>query len=297
MPMRAVCLDGRGGDAYAPRGTVAVYEDPHSSARQGHPTQGPRCPGCGNVDPDPLARFCGVCGSAMGAVPAPAASPMAPTAQVPQVPSYGYEVPARLAPPAPPMQPYVAGPLGPGPALQAGVYAVPFVDLVGAGQIGAAVSAVFSLVPCLLLAWGVSSFVSGLRWVLDSLTAASIRVPIPLASVEVPVNYIDLFRLRSFYNSMIYWDDRLWLVFLLVFLVPWVFSIVGGALFGGTLAAIYNMVGKASGGMRVRLVPPQTHPSGPAMQPVAWTGGQLPGPPPGQSPGWPQQGWPSEPRR
>ena len=76
-----------------------------------------------------------------------------------------------------------------------------------------------------------SLMISGLRWVLDSLTTASIRVPIPLASVDVPVNYIDLFRLRSFYNSMIYWDDRLWLVFLLVFLVPWVLSIVGTVLF------------------------------------------------------------------
>jgi hypothetical protein len=199
------------------------------------------------------------------------------------------------------MQPYAPGvpaatASSPGAAVPTGVYAVPFIDLVGAGQIGAAISAVFNLLPCLLFAWAVSSFVSGLRWVLDSLTTASIRVPIPLASVDVPVNYIDLFRLRSFYNSMIYWDDRLWLVFLLVFLVPWVISIVGGALYGGTLAAIYNMVGKASGGMRVRLVPPRSVPGGQAAQPAAWTGDQLPGPP-GQSPGWPRQGWPSEPRR
>ena len=162
---------------------------------------------------------------------------------------------------------------------------MPFIDLVGAGQIGAAISAVFNLVPCLLFAWGVSSFVSGLRWVLDALTTASIRVPVPLAAIDVPVNYIDLFRLRSFYNSMIYWDDRLWIVFLLVFLLPWIFSIVGGALYGTTLAAIYNMVGKTSGGMRVRLVAPQSFPSGQAGPPAAWSGGQMPGPPRGQSPG------------
>ena len=197
------------------------------------------------------------------------------------------------------MQPYAPGPppVSAGPALPAGLYAVPSVDLVGAGQIGAAISAVFNLVPCLLLAWGVSSFVSGLRWVLESLTTASIRVPIPFASVDVPVNYIDLFRLRSFYNSILYWDERLWLVFLLVFLVPWLLSIVGGALYGGLFAAIYNMVGKSSGGTRVRLVPMHDRPVGPAAQPVAWPGGQLPRPPPGQPPGWQQQGWPSEPRR
>ena len=232
----------------------------------------------------------------MGAAVAPVAAPTAPTAQVP---AYGYDPPARRAPFAPPLQPYAPGPspasLGPGP--QAGVYAVPSIDLVGAGQIGAAVSAAFNLLPCLLFAWAVVGLVSGTRWMLDSWAAASIRIPIPLASVDVPVNYIDLFRLRPLYNFVAYWDDRPWLTFILVFLLPWVFSIIAGALYGGTLAAIYNAVGKASGGMRVRLVPRPAAPAGPPGQSAGWPGGQLPGPPPGQPVPWPQPGWPAEPRR
>ncbi|HZO25249.1 MAG TPA: hypothetical protein VFH48_04560 [Chloroflexota bacterium] len=271
-----------------------MYDDrtnPPHQARQAH---GQRCPGCGNLDPDPLARFCGVCGTAMGHLAAPPASPTGPTAQFP-APTHGYDPPARRAPAPPPMQSYVPGPspasFGPGPS-QA-VYAVPSIDLVGAGQIGAAISAVFNLIPCLLFAWGCTSLVSGTRWVLDALTTASIRVPVPLASIDVPVNYIDLFRLRPFYNFMVYWDDRLWLVFALLFLVTWVVSIIGGALYGGTLAAVYTMVGKASGGMRVTLVPTQSAPLGQPSPPAAWQ----PGPPAGAPPAWPNQGWPTEPRR
>jgi hypothetical protein len=223
---------------------------------------------------------------------APAGGPTGPTAQFP---AHGYDQPAFRPPVAPPMAAQVTGPThaGMGRGAIPVVYAVPSIDLVGAGQIGAAISAVFNLLPCLLFAWGASSLVSGVRWVLDALTTASIRVPVPLAAIDVPVNYIDLFRLRSFYNFMIYWDDRLWLVFSLLFLIPWVLSIVGGALYGGTLAAIYNMVGKTSGGMRVTLVAPVGPPVGQSSPPASWA----PGPQPGQQPAWPQQGWPSEPRR
>ena len=287
-----VCLDGTVGGAYAARGNAAVYEDPSSPTRQTRPAPGQRCPSCGHVDADPLARFCGVCGTTLGAAPAPTAAPAAPTAQFP---AHGYNPPARRAPSAPPRPAYAPNPgqpitqYGARPA----VYAVPSIDLVGAGQIGAAISAVFSLIPCLMFAWGIAALVGGIRWVLDSWTAASIRIPIPIASVDVPVNYIDLFRLRSFYNSMIYWDDRFWIVFLLVFLIPWVFSIVSGALYGTVLAAIYNAVGKASGGMRVTLVSTQIPPAGHAGPPVAWA----PDPPPGPPPAWPNQGWPPDPRR
>jgi hypothetical protein len=164
------------------------------------------------------------------------------------------------------------------------VYAVPRIDLVGAGQIGAAISAAFNLLPCLVFAWGVTSLVSGVRWILDALTGASIRIPIPIASVDVPVNYVDLFRLRPLYDAVIFWDDRLWLTFILFFVVPWLLSIVAGALYGGTLAAIYNVVGKASGGMRVTLVSPQVTPPD---APAAWA------PPlPSAPPAWPNQGWP-----
>jgi hypothetical protein len=239
-----------------------------------------------------MARFCGVCGTTMSAAVSPVSAPSAPTAQFP---AHGFDPPARRAPSAPPMPAYAPNPgqVSVGYAPQPVVYAVPSIDLVGAGQIGAAISAVFSLLPCLLFAWAVSGLVSGVRWVLDSWTTASIRVPIPVVSVDVPVNYIDLFRLRSFYNFVVSWDDRIWLTFVLLFLVPWVFSIVSGALYGSTLAAIYNAVGKASGGMRVTLVSTHLSPPGQPAPPAAWAPGQPPGPPPA----WPNQGWPPDQRR
>ena len=188
-------------------------------------------------------------------------------------------------------------PVSPGFGSYQGVYAVPTVDLVGAGQIGAAISAAFNLLPCLLFAWGASALVSGVRWILDAWTAASFRVPIPVVPVDVPVNYVDLFRLRPLYNFIIYWDDRLWLVFGLLFLIPWIASIIGGALYGGALAAVYNVVGKASGGMRVTLVPTPGIPLGQPAPSVGWSPGGQPVPPSGAPPTWPNQGWPGEPRR
>jgi len=193
-----------------------------------------------------------------------------------------------------PNYPSQPGHLSQGLISQRVVYAVPRVDLVGAGQIGAAISAVFSLIPCLLLAWGGATLVSGIRWVLDSWTTASLRIPIPLASVDVPVNYIDLFRLRRFYDSMIYWDDRVWLVFALLFLIPWVFSIISGALYGTALAGIYNAVGKASGGMRVTLASSPLPQAAQPVQPGGWASTSQPG----SQPGWQNQpGWPPDQRR
>jgi hypothetical protein len=99
---------------------------------------------------------------------------------------------------------------------------------------------------------------------------------------------------------VVYWDDRIVLLFALLFLLPWLFSIVSGALYGTTLAGIYNAVGASTGGMRVTLVPGNVPPSGAPPQQVAWQ----PGPPSGQppQPAWPNQGasnqgWPNEPRR
>jgi hypothetical protein len=163
---------------------------------------------------------------------------------------------------------------------------VPSVNLVGAAQIGAAISAMFSVVPCLLFAGIACKLVSDLRWVLDSWTTASFRVPIPVVAVDVPVNYIDLFRLRSLYNFMIYWDDRVVLLFVLLFLAPWIFSIISGALYGTTLAAIYNAVGATTGGMRVTLVPGSGSgaPQGQPLPQQTWAPG-----PPAQPPAWPNQ--------
>jgi hypothetical protein len=185
------------------------------------------------------------------------------------------------------------GPSGAPYAAQPTVYAVPSINLVGAGQIGAAISAIFSLLPCLAFAWLVSALVSGVRWMLDSWTGASLRIPIPIASIDVPVNYIDLFRLRWVYDRVIFWDDQLWLAFILAFLIPWAIFIIAGALFVGLLALIYNAVSKTSGGMRMTLVSTQLPPGGHAGPPVAWS----PGPPPGQPQGWPNQNWPPDQRR
>jgi hypothetical protein len=200
------------------------------------------------------------------------------------------------------MQTYAPSPgqYGAPQSLPRTTYAVPSVNLVGAAQIGAGISAVCSLIPCLLLAGFASKLVSDLRWVLDSWTTASFRVPVPVVAVDVPVNYIDLFRLRSLYDSAIYWDDRLVLLFALVFLVPWILSILIGALFGTTLAGVYNAVGATTGGMRVTLVPGSAAPLEPAGLQPGWQGGPPPGQPP--YPAWPNQGapnqgWPNEPRR
>ena len=272
-----------------------MYDDATGPARQQRPAQGQRCPACGHAEPDLQARFCGVCGAALGGAPASGGQVgyPAPAAPPAQFPGQSYDAPARRTPTGPPA-PYAPAPGAQGAAYSPSpaTYAVPQLDLVGAGQIGAIVSAVFSLLPCLLAGWIVASVVSGLRWVLDSWTAASIRIPIPIAALDVPVNYIDLFRLRSLYDGVIFWDDRLWLTFGLTFLIPWLFSIAVGALFGGMLAAIYNAVGKSSGGMRVTLVPTQALPAGQAGTGGAWT--PPPGPPSGppQQQGWSQQqGW------
>ncbi len=294
-PSPLVCLDGTSGAAYAARGIAAVYEDQHSSARQGRPAQGQRCPGCGNVDPDPLARFCGVCGSTMSAGVAPVGTPTGPTAQVP---AYGYDPPARRAPSAPPATMYASRPGQPGGgyAGQSVVYTIPSIGLVGASLFGAAIGAVFSLFPCLIVAWLVVGLVTAARRVLDALAGASFRVPIPVVPVDVPVNYVDLFRLRDLYDRIIFLDDRAWMATAILFAAPWLVLIVCGALGGLLLALVYNSVGAASGGMRVTLVPGQAFPTGQPVQPAGWSGGP-PGPPTGQAAPWPQQGWPAEPRR
>ena len=277
-----------------------MYEDQHAPGRQGRPVQGHRCPACGNVDPDPQARFCGVCGTAMGTA-APLAG--APAPPVPY-PAPGYPPPARVAPATQPVQVYApaSGQYNAPQALPRTVYAVPSVNLVGAAQIGAAISAVFGLIPCLLFAGFVAKIVSDLRWMLDSWITASFRVPVPVIAVDVPVNYIDLFRMRALYDFVVYWDDHIVVLFALLFLLPWIFSIISGALYGTTLAGIYNAVGATTGGVRVTLVPGNAPPPAPAssLQQAGWQ----PGPPPGplQPPSWPNQGapsqgWPNEPRR
>lgn len=226
----------------------------------------------------------------MGAVPV--SSPSGPTAQFP---AHGYAPPARQAPSAPPMPAYPSGPGQPGAgyAPQPTVYTIPSIGPLGAGLVGAAISAAFSLVPCLLFAWLITGLVGAARRVLDALARASLRIPIPIASVDVPVNYVDLFQLRGLYDSVVSLDNQIWLAFMFLFGIPWLVFIVCGGLCGIVLALIYNSVGAASGGIRVKLVPVLQAPAGP---PAAWPA-MPPGPPVNAPPAWPNQGWPGEPRR
>ena len=225
----------------------------------------------------------------MGA--APVATPSAPTAQFP---AHAYPPPARQAPSGPPMAAYPAGPVQPGGGYvpQPIVHTVPSIGPLGAGTVGAAVSAAFTVVPCLLFAWFITGLIGAARGVLDALARASLRIPIPIASVDVPVNYVDLFQLRDLYDNVVSLDNQVWLAFMFIFGIPWVIFIVCGGLCGIVLALIYNSVGAASGGIRVKLVPVYQAPPGP---PTAWQSGP-PGPPANQPP-WPNQGWPAEPRR
>jgi hypothetical protein len=167
------------------------------------------------------------------------------------------------------------------PAASAGgsiTYTIPSIGFAGPARLGAAVSAAFTLVPCVIFAslgaWGVHAG----RRLLDSWLTASIPIPIPIAPINLPMNFVDLLRLRPFYDSLIYWDDRLWLTFAILLFAPWTLWIVAGALFALLLAAIYNMVGAAGGGMNVRLSP-SDRPHGAPPQPAAWT--------PAPQPGWP----------
>jgi hypothetical protein len=173
--------------------------------------------------------------------------------------------------------------------LQPVVYTVPSVGYLGPARIGAAVTAAFMLLPCVTLGFIGAWLVHAGRRLLDSWLVASIPVPIPITPINLPMNFVDLLRLRPVYDVLIYWDDRLWLTFAILWLVPWVAWIVAGTIFAVVLAAIYNLVGKLGGGIRVTMVPTSATPLGPPAATSAWTPGQ-----PGSSAPWPGQGWPSE---
>lgn len=208
------------------------------------------------MEPDAWARFCGVCGTTM--TPAPLAT--AGTA--------GQVIPPAMEPGQ--VQPYVTGYtpspaapalLVPTPAAQAvdqsgrAVYTVPSVGWLGPMRIGAAVSGAFALLPCLGLGALAASFVHSTRLMMDSWQAATVRVPLPVGSADVTMNFIDLLKIRELYDKVIYWDERLWMVFATWFLFPWILLILGGAIFGLLLATIYNMVGAAGGGVQVTVEP------------------------------------------
>lgn len=280
-----------------------MYDDPRQPARAARPPQGQRCPACGHLEPDAAARFCGVCGAAFPGAPVAVPTP-AYGAGPAGTSGYG----PRPAPPMPydaPVPPIAASASTYGFEAAASpepvTYTIPSVGFAGPARVGAAVSAAFALVPCVLFAFIGAWAIHAARRLLDSWLTASISVPIPFAPISLPMNFVDLLRLRSLYDTLIYWDDRLWLAFAIFWLVPWALWIVAGAIFALLLAAIYNTVGAAGGGIRVKLAPIGTlgraaGPGGAAYQPPpeAWSSGPAAVPPPG---GWQQPDWPPDRRR
>lgn len=251
-----------------------AYDDSPTPAGMSRGSQGLRCASCGHVEPDPWARFCGVCGAGFSQ---PGIRPPGPP-----------PVQRPVAQPVQP-QPYGAAPTGApfGPASypQPIVYTIPSVGFGGPARIGAAVAAAFTLLPCVLFAFVGSWLIHAGRELLQSWLNASVRVPVPVVSVDLNMNFIQLMKLQPIFDVFIYWDDRLWLAFALLWLVPWALWIVSGAIFGVLLAAVYNMIGKLGGGMRVTLAPPSTAQARPAVSSTVWPAGTQPGPPPA----WPGQ--------
>jgi hypothetical protein len=159
------------------------------------------------------------------------------------------------------------------------MYRVPSVGIGGAARMGAGISAACTLLPCLLMAFAGAWGVHAARKLLDSWLAANVRVPVPLVSVDLTMNFVELLHVRPLYDLLISWDDRLWLTFAILWLIPWGLWIVAGALFGLMVALIYNLVGKAGGGLHVTLAPEETGP------PAIWSEPMSPGPPPTWAPG------------
>jgi hypothetical protein len=250
--------------------------------------QGQRCASCGHLEPDAYARFCGVCGSTLGqGGPAAQRPPMQPEPAVrygtvaPPMPSYG---PGPTGPVA------QAGPAGPAERPQPVLYTIPSIGFTGPARIGAAVSAAFTLLPCVLFGFMGAFLIHESRLKVESWQGATVKLPVAFVSVDLGLNFVDLMHLRPLLDKLIYWDDRLWLAFAILWLAPWVVWIVAGAFFGVLLAAIYNLVGKMGGGIQVTLTPKAGQGGGHPYPPAGW---QV-GPPQGPVGGW--QG-PSEHRR
>ena len=253
-----------------------AYDDSPTPAGLSRGSQGQRCASCGHVEPDPWARFCGVCGASFGQAGARVAGP-------PGTPPVQRPVAQPVQP-----QPYAGAPFGPADRPQPLTYTIPSVGFAGPARIGAAVAAAFSLVPCVVFGFLGAWLVHAGRQLLNSWLNASVRVPVPVVSVDLNMNFIELLKLRPIFDVFIYWDDRLWLTFALLWLLPWVLWIISGAIFGVLLAAIYNLIGKLGGGVRVTLAPPTSAAPPPPVSSTVWPAGTQPGPP-AAWPGAPEQ--------
>jgi hypothetical protein len=267
-------------------GAAMAYDDPPTPAHPTHPAQGQRCPACGHLEPDLWARFCGVCGATLGAgAQAGGYGNAPPSGATVQLSAAHVEPPARYVPSTPPTPAYPTNPAGGWDRPQPVVYTVPYIGYAGPARIGAAVSAAFTLLPCVLFGFLGAAGVHGMRSLLNSWQNASVKVPVPLVNVDLNMNFIELLRLRSLLDFFVYWDDRLWLTFAILWFAPWIVWIVAGALFGLLLAAIYNLIGKMGGGVRVTMMPAIGPPTAPAASwqsapptnaPIGWS------PPPGR---------------
>jgi hypothetical protein len=131
------------------------------------------------------------------------------------------------------------------------MYAVPYVGFVSMAKVGAVVAALVTVLPCLVFAYLGASFVHWMRTTLDFWVRQEARVPI--INVGLPLNFVTLLQLQGVHDRVIYWDDRLALLFVLMWVVPWGVCILGGALFAWLVGLVYNMTASVSGGIRVRL--------------------------------------------
>jgi hypothetical protein len=248
-----------------------TYDDQPTPANLGRSPQGQRCASCGHTEPDRWARFCGVCGGTLGAGGAALAG-----GGVAPGPTPGREPPVRYGTVAPASQPYAAVPAQQAAQVsqvdhaQSVLYTVPSVGFGGPARLGAAVAAGFTLLPSVLFAFLGAWLVHWGRDTLNSWQTAVVQVPVPLVNVSLGMNFIDLLHMRRVFDILIYWDDRLWLTFVILWLVPWVVWILAGAFFGVLLATIYNTMGKMGGGMRVTMVPAAS-PGQPYAQSTAWS--------------------------
>lgn len=120
------------------------------------------------------------------------------------------------------------------------------------------------LLPCVLFAFAVTWFIHWARNLMDSWRSATISVPAVVTTVSVNINFLDLMRLHAIHEKLVYWDERLWLAFAGLWLLPWIMWIIAGALFAVLMALIYNVIGKMGGGMRVTLRPSDVRGGAPA---------------------------------